>query len=202
MKLKKFKFKQILKLHLLNSRAYEHAIKKTNSGFLTDFKLTQILSDFKKVLHVIFEYHQANKQILFVGMPNKLELKINQLTQHLAVDVNFELQAVISNNLKAINLLKNKKLLTTKSYSESLMPKLSKKPDLIVLLSHEKKQNIIAESNAVKIPVIVFDSDGNTQSNRFKGFYNLKGFGSSSISEKNLFFLGLNFLFKRFKKVN
>jgi hypothetical protein len=202
MKLKKFKFKQILKLHLLNSRAYEHAIQKLNSGFLTDFKLTQILSDFKKVLHVIFEYHQANKQILFVGMPNRLELKINQLTQHAAVGVNFELQAIISNNFKAINSPKNVKLLTTKSYSKSLMPKLLKKPDLIVLLSHEKKQNIIAESNAVKIPVIVFDSDGNTQSNRFKGFYNLKGFGSSSISEKNLFFLGLNFLFKRFKKVN
>jgi hypothetical protein len=201
MKLKKFKFKQILKLHLLNSRAYEHAIKKTNSGFLTDFKLTQILSDFKKVLHVIFEYHQANKQILFVGMPNKLELKINQLTQHVAVGVNFELQAVISNNLKAINSLKNVRLLTTKSYSKSLMPKLSKKPDLIVLLSHEKKQNIIVESNVVKIPVIVFDSEGNTQSNLLKGFYNLKGFGGSSISEKNLFFLGLNFLFKRFKKV-
>ena len=202
MKLKKFKFKQILKLHLLNSRAYEHAIKKTNSGFLTDFKLTQILSDFKKVLHVIFEYHQANKQILFVGMPNKLELKINQLTQHLAVGVNFELQAVISNNLKAINSLKNVKLLNTKSYSESLMPKLSKKPDLIVLLSHEKKQNIIVESNVVKIPVIVFDSEGNAQSNLLKGSYNLKGLGGSSISEKNLFFLGLNFLFKQFKKVN
>jgi len=200
MKLKKFKFKQILKLHLLNSRAYEHAIQKLNSGFLTDFKLTQILSDFKKVLHVIFEYHQANKQILFVGMPNRLELKINQLTQHAAVGVNFELQAIISNNFKAINSPKNVKLLTTKSYSKSLMPKLLKKPDLIVLLSHEKKQNIIAESNAVKIPVIVFDSDGNTQSNRFKGFYNLKGFGSSSISEKNLFFLGLNFLFKRLSK--
>jgi hypothetical protein len=202
MKLKKFKFKQILKLHLLNSRAYEHAIQKLNSGFLTDFKLTQILSDFKKVLHVIFEYHQANKQILFVGMPNRLELKINQLTQHAAVGVNFELQTIISNNFKAINSPKNVKLLTTKSYSKSLMPKLLKKPDLIVLLSHEKKQNIIAESNAVKIPVIVFDSDENTQSNRFKGFYNLKGFGSSSISEKSLFFLGLNFLFKRFKKVN
>ena len=197
MKLKKFKFKQILKLHLLNSRVYEHASQKTNFGLLTDFKLIQIISDFKKVLHVIFEYHQADKQILFVGVPNRLELKINRLTQHSAVNANFELQAIISNNLKVIDSLKN-----SKSYSKLLMPKMSKKPDLIVLLAHEKKQNIIAESNVAKIPVIVFDADGNVPLGSLKGFYNLRGFGVSSISEKNLFFLGLNFLFKQFKKVN
>jgi hypothetical protein len=202
MKLKKFKFKQILKLHLLNSRVYEHAVKKNSSGFLTDFKLIQIVSDFKKVLHIIFEYHQANKQILFVGVPNTLELKINRLTHHTAVDTDFELQAIISNNLKVINSLKNAKLSATKSYAKLLMPKLLKKPDLIVLLSHEKKQNIIAESNVAKIPVVVFDSDWNIPSNSFRGSYNLKGFGGSSISEKNLFFLGLNFLFKQFKQIN
>jgi hypothetical protein len=197
MKLKKFKFKQILKLHLLNSRAYEYALKKTNFGLLTDFKLIQIISDFKKILHVIFEYHQADKQILFVGVPNKLELKINRLTQHVAVDANFELQGIISNNLKVTDSLKS-----SKSYSKSLMPKMAKKPDLIVLLAHEKKQNIIIESNVGKIPVIIFDSDGNIPFNLLKGSYNLRGFGVSSISEKNLFFLGLNFLFKQFKKVN
>jgi hypothetical protein len=197
MKLKKFKFKQILKLHLLNSRAYEHASKKTNFGLLTDFKLIQIISDFKKVLHVIFEYHQADKRILFVGVPNKLKLKINRLTQHVAVDANFELQAIVSNNLKMTDSLKS-----SKSYSKSLMPKMAKKPDLIVLLAHEKKQNIIIESNVAKTPVIVFDSDGNIPFNLLKGSYHLRGFGVSSISEKNLFFLGLNFLFKQFKKIN
>jgi ribosomal protein S2 len=202
MKLKKFKFKQILKLHLLNSRAYEHTVKKNNSGFLTDFKLIQILSDFKKVLHIIFEYHQANKQILFVGVPNKLELKINRQTQHVAVDSNFELQAVISNNLKVTNSFKSSKLSMTKSYAKLLTPKLSKKPDLIVLLAHEKKQNIIGESNVAKIPVIVFDSDWDTPYNSLRGSYNLRGFDGSSLSEKNLFFLGLNFLFKQFKTLS
>jgi len=193
MKLKKFKSKQILKLHLLNSRAYEYMMKSTDSGFLTDFKLIQIISDFKKVLHVIFEYHQANNQILFVGVPNRLEFKINKLTQHAAVDEAFELQAITSRSLKTTNSLKNAKL---------LMPKLSKKPDLIVLLSHEKKQNIIAESNVAKIPVIVFDTSESTSVNPHKGSYNLRGFGGNSSSEKNLFFLGLNFLFKKFKSVS
>lgn len=189
MKLKKFKSKQILKLHLLNSRAYEYMMKPTESGFVTDFKLIQIISDFKKVLHVIFEYHQANKQILFVGVPNRLESKINKLTRHAAVGATFDLQAIISRSLQTTNSLKNAKL---------LMPKLAKKPDLIVLLAHEKKQNITAESNVAKIPVIVFDAGVNSPLNPLKGVYNLRGFGGSSSSEKDLFSLGLNFLFKKF----
>ncbi len=202
MKLKKFKFKQILKLHILNSRAYEYAVKKTNSGLLTDFNLIQIISDFKKALHVIFEYHQANKKILFVGVPKKLELKINKLTHHVAIDRNFELQGVISNNFKSSNLIKVGKQPFSKVYLKSLIPKLSKKPDLVVLLSHEKPQNIIAESNVAKVPVITFVSENGSKTNSICGSYNLKGFGQnlSSTSEKSLFFLGLNFLFKRLKK--
>ena len=202
MKLKKFKSKQILKLHLLNSRAYEHASRKTNSGLLTDFNLTQIISDFKKVLHIIFEYHQANKKILFVGVPKKLELKINKLTQHVAVDHNFELQGVISNNFKSLKFIKVEKPSFSKTYFKSLLPKLSRKPDLVVLLAHEKKQNIIMESNVAKVPIISFDSDSDSKTNLTKGLYNLEGFNQNLVltSEKSLFFLGLNFLFKRFKK--
>lgn len=199
MKLKKFKFKQILKLHLLNSRAYEHAIKKINSGSLTDFNLTQIVGDFKKALHVIFEYHQVNKQILFVGIPKKLEVKINKLTQHAAVDTNFELQAVISNNINAIKSSHSEKPLMVKTYSNLLMPKLLKKPDLIVLVSHKKKQNVIKESCVARIPIIVFNSEENLNLSPSQGSYNLIGFSGNSASETNFFFLGLNFLFKRFK---
>lgn len=202
MKLKKFKFKQILKLHLLNSRAYEHAVKKTNSGLLTEFNLIQIISDFKKALHIIFEYHQAHKNVLFVGVPKKLELKINKLTHHVAVDHNFELQGVISNNFKSSNLANVGKLSFSKVYLKSLIPKLSKKPDLVVLLSHKKISNIIAESNVAKVPIITFASDSFHKTNLTQGSYNLEGFGQNliSTSEKSLFFLGLNFLFKRFTR--
>jgi ribosomal protein S2 len=204
MKINKFKFKQILKLHLLNSRAYEYAAQKTNSGLLTDFSLTEIISDFKKALHIIFEYHKANKKILFVGIPKKLELKINTLTHHVAVDKNFELQGVISNSLNSAKFAKIEKQSFSKIYVKSLVPKLLKKPDLVVVVSHEKKQNIIAESNVAKIPVIVFESNNSFLTNLSANFYNFRGFGENltSSSEKNLFVLGLNFLFKRFKKKN
>lgn len=204
MKINKFKFKQILKLHLLNSRAYENVSQTPNSSLLTDFNLTQIISDFKKALHIIFEYHKANKRILFVGVPKKLELKINKSTHHVAVDRNFELQGVISNSLKLSKFAKSEKQSFSKIYVKSLLPKLSKKPDLVVLLSHEKKQNIMMESNIAKVPVIVFESENSSLINLPNSSYSLKGFGESliSTSERSLFVLGLNFLFKRLKKNN
>lgn len=202
MKIKKFKFKQILKLHLLNSRAYEYAAKKANSGLLTDFNLTQIITDLKKTLHVIFQYHQAEKKILFIGIPKKLELKINKLTNHVAVPSNFELQGVISNSLKTLKFGKGNQQSFSKISSKSLLPKLAKKPDLVVLFSHEKKQNIILESYVAKVPLILLDHNNDSKDIWSNNFYSLQGIGDglSTTSNKNLFFIGLNFLFKTVKK--
>lgn len=203
MKLKKFKFKQVLKLHLLNSKIYEHGTGKRNSAFLTDLNLTKTISEFKKSLNVIFEYHQLNKKILFVGLPPKLELKINQLTPHAAVGRNVELQSLLTNNVKSFKLSKEEKQSVFKDHFKLSLAKFSQKPDLIVLLAHEKKQKVIIENNLAKIPLVVFNSsECPVEYNSFNGFYNVTGFHENlvSTSEKTLLFLGLNFLFKRFKK--
>jgi len=199
MKLKKFKFKQVLKLHLLNSKIYEHGTKKGNSAFLTDLNLTKTVSEFKKSLNIIFEYHQLNKKILFIGLPPKLELKINQRTHHAAVGRNVELQSLLTNNLKSS---KGVKQAAFKDYFKLSLAKFSQKPDLIVLLAHEKKQKVIIENNLAKIPLVVFNSSDCLEDNSLNGFYNVTGFHENlaSISEKTLLFLGLNFLFKRFQK--
>lgn len=196
------KLKQILKLYLLNSQAYENIIKNTSSNFLTDFNLIQITSHLKKTLYTVFEYHQAHKKILFVGLPTKLELKINKLTHHTAVDSNFELRGVISNNFKMVNFIKVENKLFSKVFTKSLIPKLSKRPDLIVFLLHEKKQHAITESNIAKIPVISFASIRCLKTNVNKKFNNLEDSSQKLVStfNKSLFFLGLNFLFKRIKK--
>ncbi|MBE0439303.1 MAG: hypothetical protein IBX57_05925 [Gammaproteobacteria bacterium] len=188
MKLKKFKFKQILKLHLLNSQAY--AAKKTNINTRIDFDLTEVLTDLKKILHVTFEYHQANKKILFIGLPKKLEKTINSSTRHVAVDHMFELQGFLSKHLNAFKL-------STDLCVKSLLPKMSKKPDLIVLLTHDKSLNIIAESNVSKIPIIVFDSINIKHIGKMKAVYTVEGFEENfnSTSGKTLFCLGLQFLF-------
>jgi hypothetical protein len=201
MKVTKFKFKQILKLHLLNSRAYEHATQKANSGFLTDSSLTQVISDFKRALHIIFKYHKASKRILFVGVPKTLEEKINRRTHHVAVDHNFELQGVISNNLSSSKFGKLAKQSLSKIYVRSLIPKLTKKPDLVVIFSHEKKQNLILESNIAKVPLILFESAKSLSTRGLNNFYTVGSLGENlrSISERSLLISGLNFLFKKFK---
>ena len=202
MKLKKFKFKQVLKLHLLNSKMYEHGTKKGNSVFLTDLNLTKTVSEFKKSLNIIFEYHQLNKKILFVGLPPKLELKINQRTHHAAVGRNVELQSLLTNNLKPFKFSKGAEQSAFKDYFKLSLAKFSQKPDLIVLLAHEKKQKVIIENNLAKIPLVVFNSSDCLPDNSFNGFYNVTGFHENlvSTSEKTLLFLGLNFLFKGSKK--
>lgn len=101
MKLKKIKFEQILKLHLLHSKAYEHTLKKVQSGRLTEFNLTETLVNLKKALYVIFQFHKAKKRILFIGVPKTLEIKINRTTSHAAVPSNFNLQGVLLNQFKA-----------------------------------------------------------------------------------------------------
>ena len=200
MKLKKLK--QILELYLLNSRPYEHTVKNTSSDFLTSFNLIQIISHLKKALHIIFEYHRAHKKILFVGLPKKLEVKINKLTHHIAVDSNFDLRRVISNSYTAVNSIKVENKLFSKVLTKSLIPKLSNKPDLIVFLLYEKKQNIIVKSNVAKIPIMNFASVGCSRTDLNTKFYNIEDFSYKFIStfDKSLFFFGLNFLFKRMKK--
>ncbi len=204
MKINKFRSKQILKLHLLNSKMYECATKNGSSGFITDFNLTKVISDFKKALDVIFEYHQASKKILFVGLPKNLELKINRLTHHVAVNRDFELQSLLTNSSRSLKFPKTENQLPSKANLKPFASKFLQKPDLVVLLAHEKKQNIIVEKNLTKIPLIVFSSENNFRISSPSSFYNIAGFNENliSTSEKSLLFLGLNFLFKRFKKGN
>nr|BBC77624.1 ribosomal protein S2 [Nitzschia sp. PL1-4] len=201
MKIKQFKFKQILKLHLLNSGMYEYTTKKVNSAASSDSSLIQVVSNLKKALSIIFEFHQAKKTILFIGVPKRLELKINKLTNHTAVPQSFDLQGVLSNTFKPLKLNKADKNFFSKLYLKSLLPKLSRKPDLVVLFSHEKKQSIINESYIVRVPLITFDCDNSIKDTWVNNLYNVSGvnFNVSHNPNKNIFFIGLNFIFRASK---
>jgi len=199
MKIKKFKSKQILKLHLLKSRVYEQIIKKKSSNVLNEMDLLQTITSFKKALQVIFQYHNADKRVLFVGVPKKLEFRINKLTKHVAVSNVFNLQGIISNyakNTSSGNFSGNK--INT---AKALELKLSKKPDLIVLFSHEKRENLISESYFAKIPLILFNEDTSGRKS-IDTFYKVPGNENNLMnsSNQNLFSMGLNFLFKVSKK--
>jgi len=202
MKIKEVKIKQLLKLNLLKSKVYEQPIKKIKFNNLIDANLNQIVVDIKKVLQIIFQYHKAEKRILFLGLPYKLESRVNQLTKHIAIPKNFNIQGVISNyNSKSFKSDKNSNQVWLKNSSKFLLPKLSKKLDLIVLFNHDNNEKILSEAGVAKIPVISFGtnfSPQNSVSYKVKGNFKNILIGSN----KNVFFIGLNFLFKTFKKLS
>jgi ribosomal protein S2 len=202
MKIKKVKIKQLLKLNLLKSKVYEQPIKKMKFNNLIDANLNQIVVDIKKVLQIIFQYHKAEKRILFLGLPYKLESRVNQLTKHIAIPKNFNIQGMISNyNSKSFKSDRNSNQAWLKNSSKFLLPKLSKKLDLIVLFNHDNNETILSEAGVAKIPVIFF---GTTFGSQNSASYKVEGnFKNVLIGcNKNIFFIGLNFLFKTFKKLS
>ena len=199
MKVKKVRIKQLLKLNLLKSKVYEQPIKKMKFNNLIDTNLNQIVVDLKRILQVIFQYHQTNKRILFLGLPHKLESAVNQLTRHIAVPKDFNIQGVISNyDSKSFKIHKNFNTTWFKTYSKFLLPKLSKKLDLIVLFNHEKSKAIVSEAGAAKIPVIFFGTNFDLQD---AALYSVEGNFKTILTDynKNIFFIGLNCLFKNHK---
>tara|TARA_B110001450_G_scaffold45751_1_gene42415 strand:- start:1195 stop:1785 length:591 start_codon:yes stop_codon:yes gene_type:complete len=196
MKIKKTRIKQLLKLSLLKLRVYEQFTNKTKLNGFVDSNLNQIIVNIKKVLQIIFQYHKAEKRILFVGVPCELEQKINQLTKHVAVPKNFDIQGMVSNfDPKVFLKSENLDQAWSKNFLKSLLPKLSKKLDLIVLFNHEKSDSILTESKIAKIPVIFF---GVNQDPLKSPLYSVEGDFKNLLTgpNQNILSIGLNFLFK------
>lgn len=202
MKLQKFKSKQILKLFLLKSRGYENNItnKKINEKVLTHTNLTKTLTNLKKALQIIFKYHRSEKKILFIGLPKKLQFKINTLTKHVAVPESFDLQFFFSNNnLNSLKSDKNLKLTLNEFEVQDLFLKLKRKPDLLVFVTENK--NAIYESYKHKLPMIFFGYSKDLKNVWTINSYRVSDIKNnlSEILNQDLFFASFNFLFKVFK---
>lgn len=199
MKLRKLEFKQILKLHLLKHRTYEQpSVKNNNSTLVTDLSLNETIFNLKKALQIIFQYHTKNKRILFIGIPAKLESKINRTTNHVAIPQDLNIQGLISNQ-STKNVMSAKQTNNQKTAKfKSLLPKLSKKPDLVVIVAHEKTEAIHKECAVAKLPIINFRTEDFSKEiwSTYSYDLQLSQKNSSLTADKNLFSIGLNFLFK------
>lgn len=196
MKLKQIYSKQILKLHLLKHKIHENGFSSDNSEFITNNTLNQTLINFKKILQIIFRYHIKNRRILFVGLPKKLELRIIKSTQHVAISDHFDLTNIFSVSSKIERSTDRKMQLSLVSF---LLPKLSRKPDLIVLVSHKKTENFLKDCSTLKIPIINLDSDTDKSfvlNPTYSYKLGLRDRKITMINSNNIFFIGLNFLFK------
>jgi len=199
MKLRKLEFKQILKLHLLKHKTYEQSsIKNNNMNLVTDLTLNETIFNLKKALQIIFQYHISDKRILFIGVPTKLESKINKTTNHVAIPQDINIQGLISNrsNNNLVSVKQTSKQNTLKF--RSLLPKLFKKPDLVVVVTHEKIDAIQKECAVAKLPIINFKTENSAKETWSTYSYDLQltHKNSSLTTDKNLFSIGLNFLFK------
>nr|QYB22969.1 ribosomal protein S2 [Cylindrotheca closterium] len=199
MKLRKLEFKQILKLHLLKHRTYEQPfVKNNNINPVTDLTLNETIFNLKKALQIIFQYHIRNKRIFFIGVPTKLESKINKTTNHVAISQDLNIQGLISNRSNK-NLIGTKQINKQKTVKfKSLLPKLSKKPDLVVVVAHEKTDLIYKECAVAKLPIINFKTEDISKETWSTYSYDLQlsPKNSTLTTDKNLFSIGLNFLFK------
>ena len=179
MKIRKLKSKQILSLYLLKSKTYDSHISKKNisSSFVKSY-FSETLTSFKKALNIIFQYHKKNKLILFIGLPENLRIRINKSTRHVALSKFANIKGVNFNVAKNGNYFKN-----------------SKKPYLIVLIDHINLEEIIQESYLAKIPLICIN--GISEKYSFAHInYKVSLHHNQFQSLQNLFFIGLNFLFK------
>lgn len=197
MKSKQFHFKQILKLYLLKHKIYESGSLDVNTGFIVDGTLNRTLINFKKILQIIFQFHIQNRRILFVGVPKKLELKINKLTQHTAIPSSFDVTRILSNNFMNTESIDRK---LESNMANLSLSRLSRKPDLVVLVTHDKIENVLKNCFILKIPTIDLSSASNLSftSNSAQTYRLRLGDEKTTTTygNKNIFFIGLSFLFK------
>lgn len=145
---------KLLKLKLLKTKVYR------TEKHLKVFKLEEIKSRLKKVLHLLYEYHLKNKKILFVGVPFKLAQKVDRFfknTSHVLLPEAIWMNGVFTNPYSCFQYLfliqQNKK-----KYISQFLLKLKNKPDLIVICNENLSESIISESQKSKIPIVTLNS--------------------------------------------
>lgn len=195
MKIKKLKIKtKLLQLFCIKSRIHEYyGIKHNKNSFNTSF--IQTLSEYKKALKIIVNFHKKNKKILFLGLKNLTFInKINKFTNHTAVHFNIKLQKEMS-LFSSLNKLYVKKHSTNKY---SLFEK-KKTPDLLVIFETiENYDSVLNESYMLKIPTITFANNLNYKKNKFS-VYNVFVNIDFLLNNYNFFYSNLKVLFLKKK---
>ena len=198
LKLNKHKAK-LLKFKILETKAY---CNEQNLNYLI---LKDLETRLKKVLHVIYRFHTANKKILFVGTPAKLNNSIKQLLKnkkHDFIPESVWVNGIVTNSKASFKYLLKKRAILDENSSKFLF-NLKNQIDLIVILNEKTNLEALKESSLKTVPLIVLNStyDLTAHSSTYKasGDYS---FNQTSIRD-NLFFLLLQSLLtkaERFKR--
>lgn len=185
---------KLLKLKLLETKIYKNK-KELNYTLLKDVE-----TRLKKILHIIYKFHIANKKILFIGAPIHLSKQIKQLLKtkrHSFIPEQIWLNGIITNSSSSFKYLLKRHAINNDKTSNFLF-NLKNQIDLIVLLDEKVNLPTLKENLLKRIPTISLNSNYNLPNNELVT-YKVTGdykFGKKKI-RNNFFFLLLSSLLKK-----
>lgn len=192
MKRKTGKFlNKLVKLQILKMGS-----ERANCNFETNLK--QIEIHLNKISNILYKYHVTNKRILFLGFPAHFSKTLRE-TKHILVPEFIWFNGMLSNrSLESMGTTEKTQL---PKNIFSLLLKLKKKIDIVVIHNLNTKNTAVQESYLARIPVITlthrldilncktsYDSFGN---------YSLK---NEKMKNNNFFFSFLKTTLERAKR--
>jgi hypothetical protein len=117
----------------------------------------------KKVLQIIYKFHIANKKILFIGTPLKLNIQIKQLLKskkHSFIPESVWVSGIITNTNPSFKHLLNQHSVNYNKNSKFLF-NLKNQVDLIVILNEKTNLVALEESSLKRIPTISLNASYN-----------------------------------------
>ena len=191
--LKKYKTK-LLKLKLLKTKIYKNE-KNLDYLLLKDLEIR-----LKKILHIIYKFHIANKRILFIGTPLRLNYQIKQILKnkkHNFIPESVWMSGIITNSKPSFKHLIKQNAVNKNKTSKFLFT-LKNQADLIVVLNENLNLTALKESSLKRVPTISLNVSYNS-SNSDLAIY--KAMGNYNFTKKtirnNLFFLLLSSVLKK-----
>ena len=185
---------KLLRLKLLKTKIYR---TEKNLDYLL---LKNMETRLKKVLHVIYRFHVANKRILFIGTPLKLNNYIKQLLKgkkHSFIPESIWMSGIITNSKPSFKHLIKQHAIGKNKTSKFLF-NLKNQADLIVVLNEGSNLTALEESSLKRVPTVslnvsynFFNSDLSTY--KATGNYNF----TKKTIRNNFFFLLLSSILKK-----
>lgn len=191
--LNKYKTK-LLKLKLLKTKVYK---SQNTFNYLL---LKDMETRLKKVLHVIYRFHAANKKILFIGTPIELNNNIKQLLKdkkHSFIPESVFMNGIVTNPHSSFKHLIKQHSINSDKTSKFLF-NLKNQTSLIVVLNEKFNISALEESSLRRIPTVSLNANYDL-SNLALSTYKVSGdynFTKKKI-RNNIFFLLLNALLKK-----
>jgi len=191
--LKKYKTK-LLKLKLLKTKIYKD---EKNLSYLL---LKDMETRLKKILYIIYRFHVANKKILFIGTPMKLDPQIKSLLKrkkHNFIPESIWVNGIITNSKPSFKYLIKQHAIKNNKTAKFLF-NLKNQADLIVVLNEKLNLTALEESSLKRIPTISLNTNSKLYNSNLSTY---KIAGNYSFSKKtirnNFFFLLLSSILKK-----